>query len=147
VRPAKFWRRRSCPSPPDVWGFAFQEALQAQPDNLAYLLLEHGGDVNSAVSYAQIARKGMPDLPNSADTLGWAYYYQGAYASAVDLFQEAIKGAPDNPTYHYHLGMTYQKLNDFPKAKQEFEETLKLAPKYPHADEIKQALAQAPQGN
>ena len=74
-----------------------------------------------ALSLAQIGRKGMPDSPNSADTLGWAYYQQGVYNASIDLFQEAIKaqveGNPENPTYHYHLGMAYQKSNNFDMAR------------------------------
>ena len=131
----------------------YHRALQVQPDypvvanNFAYLLLEHGGDMNTAMTYAQTARKGLPDLPDSADTLGWAYYLQGAYSSAIDLLREAAKGSPDNPTYHYHLGMAYQKSSNFPKAKQKLELALKLNPKYPHADEIKKVLAQSARNN
>jgi tetratricopeptide (TPR) repeat protein len=39
-------------------------------NNLAYLLLEHGGSPNVALTLAQAARRGLPNLPNSADTLG-----------------------------------------------------------------------------
>ncbi len=39
-------------------------------NNLAYLMLEHGGDLNVALSLAQTARRNMPGLPNTADTLG-----------------------------------------------------------------------------
>src|SRR5208282_6676946 len=89
-------------------------------NNLAYILLEHEGDVNVAFSLAQTARKGLPNLPNSADTLGWAYYQQGAYNAAIEALQEAVKGSPNSATYHYHLGMAYQKANNLPMAKKEF---------------------------
>ncbi|MGH9567481.1 MAG: tetratricopeptide repeat protein, partial [Candidatus Angelobacter sp.] len=58
----------------------YQQALQVKPNypvaanNLAYLMLEHGADTGVALSLAQTARRGLPDLPASADTLGWAYY-------------------------------------------------------------------------
>ena len=45
----------------------YQKALQIEPEypvaanNLAYLLLEHGGNPDLALSYAQVARRGMPD--------------------------------------------------------------------------------------
>src|SRR5260221_1510188 len=42
-------------------------------NNLAYLLLEHGGSPTVALTLAQTARKGLPKLPNAEDTLGWAY--------------------------------------------------------------------------
>jgi Flp pilus assembly protein TadD len=96
----------------------YQQALAMQSDNafaannLAYLLLEHGGDVNVALGLAQIARRGMADSPNSADTLAWAYFHTGAFSVAVPLLEDAVKRVPTNPTYRYHLGMAYQKLND-----------------------------------
>jgi len=81
----------------------YQKAPQIQADyppaanDLAYLMLEHGGNINVALSLAQAARCGMPDLPNMADTLGWAYYNQGVYNAANDLLQEAVKGNPGVP--------------------------------------------------
>ncbi|HZD09612.1 MAG TPA: tetratricopeptide repeat protein, partial [Candidatus Limnocylindrales bacterium] len=97
---------------------AYQKALDLKPDNplasnnLAYVMLETGGNVDVALSLAQTARRGVPDSPNAADTLGWVYYQKGAYRSAIDLFQEALKlaeknKAPENPTVHYHLGLAY----------------------------------------
>src|SRR5262249_55285379 len=43
-------------------------------NNLAYLYLEHGGDVNVALSLAQQAKQKLPDSPIVFDTIGWAYY-------------------------------------------------------------------------
>lgn len=126
----------------------YQKSLQAQPDfalaanNLAYLMLEHGGNIDAALSYAQVARRGLPDLPNTADTLAWAYYHKGAYSSAIDLLQEAVKKVPQNATYHYHLGMAYWKNNDKANAKQHLSRVLQLNPTYAQAPEIKQLLAQ-----
>jgi tetratricopeptide (TPR) repeat protein len=126
--------------------------LEIKPDyplaanNLAYLMLEHGGNVNVAFSLAQTARKGLPNLPNAADTLGWAYYQQGAYNAAIETLQEALKGSPESATYHYHLGMAYQKAGNFALSKKEFEATLKINPNFSEAAEIKKVLAQS-QGN
>src|ERR1035438_3151420 len=88
-----------------------QKALSTRPDyapaanDLAYLMLEHNGDLNVALSLAQTARRGLPTLPNSADTLGWAYYRGGSFSVAAPLFEEAVKKEPTNPTYHYQLGL------------------------------------------
>jgi tetratricopeptide (TPR) repeat protein len=131
----------------------YQKALQIQPDyalaanNLAYLMLEHDGNINVALSLAQTARKGMPNVPSTADTLGWAYYHEGVYSSAIDTLQEAVTENPDNPTFHYHLGLAYQKANNPVMAKKQLEYTLKISPNYPHADEIKSLLAQSAQSN
>jgi tetratricopeptide (TPR) repeat protein len=131
----------------------YQKALQVQPDypvaanNLAYLMLNHGGNINVALSLAQTARRGLPDLPNSADTLGWAYYQQGVYNAAIDMLQQAVKGDPKNPTYHYHLGLAYQKANNYAMARKQLEYTLQISPTYSQAGEIKKLLAQSPQNN
>ena len=131
----------------------YQQALQIQPDyapaanNLAYLMLEHAGNVNVAISLAQTARKGLPDVPNSADTLGWAYYHQGVYPAAIDLFQEANTGDAKNAPYHCHLGLAYQKENNYAMAKKELGDALQINPNYGQADEIRKLLSQAPQHN
>ena len=44
---------------------------------LAFLYLEHGGDINTAVSLAQVAKQKLPDSPVTAHALGWAYYKVG----------------------------------------------------------------------
>lgn len=131
----------------------YQKALEIQPDyalaanNLAYLMLDHGGNVNVALSLAQTGRRGLPDQPYTADTLGWAYYNQGVYDSAVGLFQEAIKGDAKNPAYHYHLGMTYLKENKVAMAKQQLDETLQISPNYSQADQFRKAISQAQPNN
>jgi tetratricopeptide (TPR) repeat protein len=126
---------------------AYRKALEIQPDyalaanNLAYMMLEHGGDINVAFSLAQAARKGLPNEAFSADTLGWAYYKQGIYNAAIGALQEAVKASPENATYHYHLGLAYQKSNNLPMAKKEFASALLLKPRPSQAEEIRKILA------
>jgi tetratricopeptide (TPR) repeat protein len=117
----------------------YQQALTLSPDhplasnNLAYVILEQGGNVDVAMAMAQTARRGMPDSPNAADTLGWAYYQKGIYQSAISQFQEALKlsekrGEPDDADLHYHLGLAYQKTNQTTLARQQLERAVKLRP-------------------
>ena len=117
----------------------YQQALSIVPDhplasnNLAYVILEQGGNVDVAMGLAQTARRGMPDSPNAADTLGWAYYQKGIYQSAISQFQEALRlsekhGAPDDADLHYHLGLAYQKTKQNALARQQLEKALKLSP-------------------
>ncbi len=130
----------------------YQKALSMQPDNpqaannLAYLLLEHNGSVNLALTLAQAARRGLPNSPNTADTLGWAYYHNGAYSVAQPLLEEAVKKVSDNPAYRYHLGVTYQKLNDNARARAQFEKVISLNPGSPIADQSRRALEQTSGG-
>ena len=121
----------------------YQQALNIQSDNalasnnLAYLMLEHGGNVDVALAMAQTARRGAPDLPQVADTLGWAYYQKGVYQSAIDMFQESLrlneKQGADDPDVHYHLGLAYQKANQPVQARQQLERVLKISPNYSDA--------------
>jgi len=125
----------------------YQKILTMQPENavasnnLAYLMLEHGGSVNVALTLAQTARKGLHDLPNSADTLGWAYYNNGAFSSAVPLLEDAVKKAPGNLGYRYHLGLAYQKLNETAQARAQFDKIIDMGPKSPLAELARRALS------
>jgi tetratricopeptide (TPR) repeat protein len=132
---------------------AYQKALEISPENplasnnLAYVMLQNGGNIDMALSLAQTARRGMPDSPNAADTLGWVLYQKRAYKSAIDLFQEAIKlsekaKSPENATLHYHLGLAYQKSDQGALARQQFERVLKIDPNYSDASDVKKQLAQ-----
>jgi tetratricopeptide (TPR) repeat protein len=114
-------------------------------NNLAYVLLEQGGNIDVAMGMAQTARRGMPNSPNAADTLGWAYYRKGIYQSAISQFQEALRlneraGAPDDPVLHYHLGLAYQRSNQLSLARQQLEKALKLKPDHADARKALQEL-------
>ncbi|HSA91767.1 MAG TPA: tetratricopeptide repeat protein, partial [Terriglobales bacterium] len=130
----------------------YRKALSAQPENpmaannLAYLLLEQGRDIDVALSLAQIARRGMPDSPVSADTLAWAYYQKGTYRSAVDLLEGAVKTSPDNVEYNFHLGMAYGKLGDKARARTFLEKALRLDTRQARAGEIRKALEDLSKG-
>ena len=132
---------------------SYQKALEIQPDNplasnnLAYVMVQSGGNVDVALSLAQTARRGMPDSANAADTLGWVYYQKGAYKSAIDLFQEALKlseknKAPEDATVHYHLGMAYERTDQPTLARQHLERVLKINPNYSSAGDVKKMLSQ-----
>jgi tetratricopeptide (TPR) repeat protein len=126
----------------------YQRTLQVQPDfplasnNVAYLMLEHGGNSDVALTFAQTARQKLPDNPSVADTLAWAYYKKGIYNLSIGLLEEAIKKAPDNASFHYHLGLAYQKADEKSKAKAHLERTLQLSPTFDHAADVKAALAE-----
>jgi tetratricopeptide (TPR) repeat protein len=117
----------------------YEQALKISPDNplacnnLAYVILEQGGNLDVAMGMAQTARRVKPDWANAADTLGWAYYRKGIYQSAINQFQEAMRlnqkiGAPDTSVFHYHLGLAYQKSNQISLARQQLEKAVKLSP-------------------
>ncbi len=131
----------------------YQKALEVDPkspqasNNLASLLTRTGGNLDVALSLAQTARRGLPDSPNVADTLGWVLYQKGAYKSAIDSLHEALDLAqknkfPDSPTVHFHLGMAYEKDGQTAPARRQLEQVLKIDPGYAEADDIKKLLSQ-----
>jgi cellulose synthase operon protein C len=131
----------------------YQRALDVNPrdplasNDMAYALVQSGGNVDVALSLAQTARKGLPNSPNVADTLGWIYYQKGAYPSAIDSLQEALrlieknKAAP-NATIHYHLGLAYEKVNQPALAREHLQRVLKINPNYSEAEEVRKQLAE-----
>lgn len=126
---------------------AYEKALRIGNDpvsanNLAFLLLEHGGNVDRAVSLAQTARQMMPESPTTADTLAWAYYKKGLYRMAADLLEDAVRKDGSKSSYRYHLGLAYQKLGEKAKAKTQLQKALQIDPKYSLAEEARRALAQ-----
>ena len=58
----------------------YEAALKLNPrfapaaNNLAWILVEHGGNLDVALSHAQMAREQQPNDSHIADTLGWVYY-------------------------------------------------------------------------
>jgi tetratricopeptide (TPR) repeat protein len=125
---------------------SYHKVLQIQPENplaannLAFLMLEHGENPDVALTLAQTARSGMPNVPTTADTLGWAYYKKGAYRTAINLLEDAVQKDPNNASFHYHLGLAYSKVDEQAKADAQLQKALQLDPKSTHADEIRKAL-------
>jgi tetratricopeptide (TPR) repeat protein len=127
----------------------YRKVLEIQPDNplasnnLAYVMLQQGGNVDVAFSMAQTARRQLPDNPNSADTLGLAFYQKRVYTSAINLFKEAVKKEPDNAVFNYHLGLAYAKSGQAALAKQQLERVMKINPNFRDVDELRRAVAEA----
>jgi cellulose synthase operon protein C len=112
-------------------------------NQLAYLILEQGGDINIALALAQQAKQKLPDSPNVADTLGWAYYKHGQSDAAISQITRCVQAQPANSTCHYHLGMAYLAAKNLEAAQR----SLKLAlrdPSSPDAERAKLALSKLP---
>ena len=131
------------------WGEAkalCEKAHQVDPEapyvsaELAFLYLEHGGDVNLAVSLAQTVRQKMPDSPVAADLLGWSYYKLGSIDSAIAHLKESTRKEPDNPMYQYHLGMAYMAARQFDLASGTLRRALRTDPNFLDAANTRAAL-------
>jgi cellulose synthase operon protein C len=130
----------------------YQKVLALQPDdpvasnNLAYVMLQQGGNVDVAFAMAQNARRQLPDNASSADTLGWAFYQKHIYTSAIEQIQQAVKKEPDNALYNYHLGMAYAKNGQARPAQKQLDVLLKIKPDSPEAQNLREALAEINKG-
>lgn len=111
-------------------------------NNLAWLLVEQGGNLDVALNYAQAAREQKPDDPAIADTMGWLYYKKNAYLLAISLLKEAAEKLPANPVVHFHLGMAQYKNGDKDGAKRSLQAALKLAQSFSGSDEARKVLSE-----
>ena len=133
------------------WGEAkklFQKAHELDSEapmpaaELAFLYLEHGGDVNLALSLAQKARQNAPKSPVTADALGWAYYKSGSANLAITHLRESTLTFPKNPVYQYHLGMAYMSAHRTDMAEQSLRTALKEDPNFPYAESARNTLSE-----
>ncbi len=124
----------------------YRKTLDIEPkfspaaNNLAWLMAEHGGNLDEALAFAENARAQLADNPNIADTLGWFYYNKNAYLKAVSLLQEAAEKLPENPVVQYHLGMAQFKNGDRQQGKKSLEAAFQLSPNFPGSEEAKATL-------
>ena len=124
----------------------YRKALEIQPhdadaeNNLAYSLLENGGDTDVALSLAQAAHTDAPNVPTINDTLAWAYYHKGLYKTAIGLLQDALKAEPQSALYHCHIGLAYGKIKDVPQARLHLKKALAIDPNSAQADLARKQL-------
>ncbi len=74
----------------------YRKALEITPNtpiasnNLAWLTVSGGGNLDEALKLAQTAVDRSPNTAGFYDTLGWTYYKKGLYSSAVEQLKRAI---------------------------------------------------------
>jgi tetratricopeptide (TPR) repeat protein len=110
-------------------------------NNLAFLILKQGGNIDVALSYAQVAREELPTDPYVADTIGWIYYQKNVYKRATSLLQEASGKLSAHPMVQYHLGMALLKAGDKAGARKRLQTSLALDERFPDAEKARAALA------
>ncbi|NWF72320.1 MAG: tetratricopeptide repeat protein [Nitrospirae bacterium] len=111
-------------------------------NNLAWILVEQGGNLDVALSHAQMAREQQPNESNIADTLGWIYYKKNANLLALNLLKEAVEKLPNEPAVHFHYGMAQQKNGDQAGAKKSLQTALKLSQTFDGSEEARKTLAE-----
>jgi Flp pilus assembly protein TadD len=130
----------------------FERAREFDPESpqvaneLAYLYVEHGGDINLSVSLAQMAKQKMPGSLHAADTLGWAYCKLGAHDSAIAQLRECVQKAPNNALFQYHLGMALTAAGHRASAEQALQKALKNDPNFQFAASARATLDKISKG-
>jgi tetratricopeptide (TPR) repeat protein len=124
----------------------YRRALEIRRDfgpaanNLAWNLLERGGNIDEALGFAQIAKEQMPKSAAVMDTLGWVYYLKGSYLNAIAELEDALKLDPDNPVINYHLGLAHFKNKQADAAKEFMEKALKIDQNFKGAEDARRIL-------
>jgi Flp pilus assembly protein TadD len=133
---------------PELAETHYRKALEITPDfapaanNLAFLLVTRGNNIDEALKFAQVAKSKLPNDPSVADTLGWVYYHKGLYDNAIRELRDSAAQIPNNPEVHYHLGMAYFKKQEKELARASLETALSLKPDFNGAEEARKALAE-----
>jgi tetratricopeptide (TPR) repeat protein len=109
-------------------------------NNLAFLLAEHGGDLDDALTKAQRAKQLLPNLNEVSDTLGWIYLKKNLADNAIDIFKDLVTKVPNQSMFRYHLGMAYSQKGDKPRALKELQDALKYNPTKEDREKIQQLI-------
>jgi tetratricopeptide (TPR) repeat protein len=128
----------------------YRRALDMDPhaavaaNNLAWIYVDEGGNLDLALQLAQTAKAQLPKRPEVNDTLGWIYQKKGLSSTALPFLQDAVQQAPSNGSYRYHLAVAYAATSQVAQARDAL--TRALASGLSPADErdAKQLLATLP---
>ena len=112
-------------------------------NNLAYLIVENGGDPDLALTYAQRARLKMPHEPGFADTVGLIYLKKNLVDSAIEIFEDLVRQKPEEAVFHRHLGEALLKKGETARARKELRIALASKPSAEEAAKVKELLAKA----
>lgn len=125
---------------------AYKNAVENDNDsfhalnNLSWLILSSGGDINEAEQYAARAVELAPQNGAIADTYGWILYKMGKYQQAKEQLEVASKALPANPVVAYHLGKTYLALNDANNAYILLKKALDISNDFEYAKDAKNLI-------
>jgi len=111
-------------------------------NNLAWVLAEHGGDIDLALNLAQQAEEKLSGNPQVNDTIGWVYYKKGLYKTDREYLKQCVEKDQKNAAFQYRLGMAEWKLGDQEGARRNLLNAVTLDPKSPEAALARAALAQ-----
>ena len=125
----------------------YEAAIKLDPNNgvalnnLAFLLAEHNGDLDEALSKAQRAKQLMPNTAEVSDTLGEIFLRKNMSDNAIGIFEDLVAKTPKQSTYRYHLALALKQKGDKPRAVRELNEALKYNPGKEERAKIQEELS------
>jgi len=121
--------------------------LAGPKNDLAYLLISSGRDLDRALSMAQEARAALPNIGSVADTLGFAYLAKQLPEAALPQFEEAISlaetGSAEWGLAQLHRAQALVALGRSGDARAAAEAALTAA-KFPEQESAREVLAALP---
>src|SRR5207248_3973580 len=129
-------------------GAAYNKVLGIDPENplalnnLAYLNAENGTNLDQAMTFAQRAKKRVPNSPDISDTLGYVYYQKNLNAEALQIFRQVVQENPQNSTFRFHLAMALEKQGNKQAARDEAQKALKNSSQPDQQSKIRSFLNQ-----
>lgn len=125
---------------------AYRQVLRLDPNNgiarnnLAYLLASHGGDLDEALDLARHALQSLPQVAETADTLGYVYLARNNAREAFAAFRDAVRLDLTNRTYRNHLLDALGRLSDPPSNAAALQEALRAEPGAANQDLVRGLL-------
>jgi len=132
---------------PDAARQRYEQALAADPNagvaanNLAMILLNSSGNLDTALRLAQTAKAQLPDVGDVSDTLGLVYYRKGLQPLAIRAFNDGLVKEPNNASFMAHLGLAYAKHGEFAKARETLQKALAISQDFHDVNEARAMLA------
>ncbi len=109
--------------------------------NLAFLMVQNGGNPDQALTYAQRARQKAPHELAFTDTVGVIYLKKNLVDDALDILQNLVDQQPNEAMFHLHLAEALLKKGQVAKGRQELQAALAKKPSSEDTAAIKQLLA------
>lgn len=110
-------------------------------NNLAWLVLQTGGNTDEALALAQAAFDRLPEDPDVMDTLALAYLRKNLPSRSLWLLSEAMAKKTGAPLLHFHAGLAYQAQGDKETARSSLQTALDLGLPMPERLEAQSLLS------
>lgn len=126
----------------------YNRVLGIDPDNplalnnIAFMNAEQRTNLDQAMTFAERAKKRVPNSPDISDTLGYVYLQKNLNGEALRIFKQVVEENPNNATYHFHLAMALLKQGDRAGAKEEAEKALRNSPQQEQEQKIRTFMSQ-----